>query len=173
MLFTLITPCSRPDNLKKIKLPDFFHEWIIVYDGLKIKQFDNPKIKEYTFTKPGSFKGSEQRNFALKLVNNGFVYFLDDDNIIHPNFYMLKNLDGNHFYTFNQKRVRTLKGNRIHPGFIDTGMFLIDIDLAKNIMWNNTQFHDGEYIKAVYDLHPDKWVYINKTLSYYNKLKSN
>lgn len=170
---TVITPCSRPENLKKIKLNfDYIREWIIVYDGPLEHQFtENPKISEYNFTETNSIKGTAQRNFALQLVENGFVYFLDDDNTIHPSFYTLLHfIEKGHFYTFNQKRKNTLRGNNLKPGFIDTSMFLIDIALAKEISWNNSLTHDGEYIQTIYNLFPQSWIFINIVLCYYNKL---
>jgi len=57
---TLITPSIRPQNLLKIRNSinfEYVHEWIIVYDGSKIKEHpnvfkdeNNPKIKEYLHT---------------------------------------------------------------------------------------------------------------------------
>ena len=49
-------------------------------------------------------------------------------------------------------------------------MFLVDIALAKEILWNNSLTHDGEYIKTIYNKYPDKWIYVNSVLCYYNKL---
>ena len=175
---TLITPCSRPENIPVILESinfEYIHEWIIVYDGMKVNgllHLENPKIKEYIFTDPESIKGTSQRNFAMNLVNDGYIYFLDDDNIVHPKLYILLHFikDG-HFYTYNQQRQRKiLLGNKLKEYKIDTAMLLIDISLTKNILWENNLTHDGEYISKIYKIHPEKWIWINSILSYYNKL---
>jgi len=173
---TIITPCCRPNNLNNIKINfDYIDEWIIVYDASKIenfeKQFDNPKISEYHF-KSNGISGNPQRNYALTQVKNKntFIYFLDDDNTIHPDLYKL--LDGiqpGKFYTFNQEN--RFNGNCIKLGYIDSAMFLIDYSLIKDIKWVNDRYDaDGLFIMSVYDSNPDKWVYVNDINCYYNKL---
>ena len=119
---TIITPSYRIDNLYKIKESinfEYVHEWIIVYDGSKI--ITNPyifkednKIKEYIYKCTG-ISGNGQRNYALsKITNeNTLLYYLDDDNIIHPNLYnLLNNIDNNTIYSFNQ--YNRIKGHIIH-----------------------------------------------------------
>ena len=174
---TIITPCSRPENIKTIQQSiNFQHiNWIIVYDGKcvnKIQELNHPQIQEHIHTDKDSIKGTAQRNYALKFVESGFVYFLDDDNIIHPNFYQLIDIiEPGKFYTFNQQRPKRIAGgDNIVIERIDTAMFLLDISLAKGVLWNNTTTHDGEYIVGIKNLHPDKWVWINKTMCYYNKI---
>jgi hypothetical protein len=174
----LITPCSRPENIPKIMKSinfEFIHEWIIVYDGKNIDsilEFDNPKIKQYIYLDETSIRGNAQRNFALKSLENyqGYIYFLDDDNYIHPSFYKLINhLEPGNIYTFNQEN--KLKGNKILPCCIDTAMFLIDFDLMKGIEWKNDVYEaDGLFISEIYNKYPEKWIYVNNTLCYYNKI---
>ena len=184
---TIITPSIRPDNLLKIKESinfDFVDEWIIVYDGKKIKEnpalFSSEKIKEYVHSGDGG-SGNSQRNFALDHVQNPdtYIYFLDDDNLIHPDLYsIIDMLEDNRIYTFNQDRpekefpfTNNLKGNTIELRKIDSAMFLIDYKLCKNIRWYVYKyFSDGIFIVNVYSENKDKWIYIDQTLSYYNKL---
>ena len=159
-------------------------EWIIVYDGKKIKEnphmFSSEKIKEYVYSGDGC-SGNPQRNFALDHVQNPdtYIYFLDDDNLVHPDLYTIINtLEDNKIYTFNQDRpedifpfTNNLKGNKIKLQTIDSAMFLVDFKLCKNIRWNTYKyFSDGIYITEIYSQHKNKWVYIDQTLSYYNKL---
>lgn len=185
---TIITPCIRPQNLHKIKESinfDYINEWIIVYDGNKI--LDNPhlfiydhtnKIKEYIYKSNGA-SGNQQRNYALdNIINtNTYVYFLDDDNIIHPELYnLLDNIENNKIYSFDQKRPTDvfpftdyLKGDKIQIFNIDTSMFLIDYNLCKNIRWDLYKYNaDGIFIMECYSANRDKWVYIDKLMSYYN-----
>ena len=65
---------------------------------------ENEKIKEYIY-KCSGISGNGQRNYALtKITNeNTLLYYLDDDNIIHPDLYNLLNyIDNNTIYSFNQ-----------------------------------------------------------------------
>jgi len=122
---TIITPSYRIDNLNKIKESinfEYVDVWIIVYDGNKIEINpyifkENNKIKEYIY-KCSGISGNGQRNFALsKITNeNTLLYYLDDDNIIHPNLYNLLNcIDNNTIYSFNQ--CNRIKGNNINVGY--------------------------------------------------------
>ena len=138
------------------------------------------KIKEYVHSGDGG-SGNSQRNFALDHVQNPdtYIYFLDDDNLIHPDLYsIIDTLEDNRIYTFNQDRpekefpfTNNLKGNTIELRKIDSAMFLIDYKLCKNIRWYVYKyFSDGIFIVNVYSENKDKWIYIDQTLSYYNKL---
>ena len=179
LLITIITPCCRQDNLDilldSLKF-EYINEWIIVYDISKgdfKKKFDHPKISEYFHTSMG-ISGNPQRNYALTKIKNehGYIYYLDDDNIIHPDFYTLS-LEPQKIYTFNQEhdgKLR-LKGNRIKIGHIDTAMFLVSYQLVKDVRWNVEAYAaDGEYIKNCYLRNRTRWIHIDKTMCYYNNI---
>jgi SAM-dependent methyltransferase len=140
---TIITPSYRINNLLEIKKSinfEYIDEWIIVYDGSKIinnpKLFEaeeNSKIKEYIYTEEGGISGNSQRNYALTKITNSntLLYYLDDDNIIHPDMYSLLNIiDNNKIYTF--KQYNRLKGYYARLGYIDTAMIIIPYNLCKN-----------------------------------------
>jgi len=127
---SIITPCSRPANLKRIAESiqfDKIDRWYIVYDTSPLlkkgesssplslatkentsqhrtyeKQFlDNPKVSELEC--PVKCWGNPQRNLALSLITDGLVYYLDDDNIVHDAFWSeLDSFDLDHLYTFDQ-----------------------------------------------------------------------
>ena len=117
--------------------------------------------------------GNGQRNFALsKITNeNTLLYYLDDDNIVHPNLYnLLNNINNNTIYSFNQ--YNRIKGGNPNIGYIDTAMVLIPFNLCKNIIWKLDIYEaDGHYIKDCIDSNRDKHVYIDEDLCYYNFLK--
>ena len=189
---TIITPCYRINNLQKLKDSidfDYVDEWLIVYDGSKITEnprlFENDlsreKIREFIFRDDNGTSGNPQRNFALKLVTkeDTYIYYLDDDNIIHPDLYKLLDIiEDNKIYSFNQKRpidvfpyVDLLKGNEIELFKIDTAMFLIDYRLCKNINWILDKYNaDGYYIKECYEKNRHLHIYVDNELSYYNKI---
>jgi hypothetical protein len=174
---TIITPCIRPENLKTIKNSlDFncIHEWIIVYDNVSLqKNFDHEQISEYNYTCLEGRSGNPQRNYALTKIKNEntYIYYLDDDNIVHPDLFKL-NLNSNKIYTFNQLNkdgTIRLKGNCINIGKIDTAMFLVYYPLVKETKWILDIYEaDGHYILECYLKNKSKWVYIDKDLCYYN-----
>ena len=178
---TIITPCCRPRNLVKLRDSidfSYVHAWIIVYDKTKIYKLpnvfgaeNNDKIKEYIHHGAG-ISGNPQRNRALDRITNKntFLYYLDDDNLIHPNlYYLLDVIDKDHIYSFNQ--IDRLKGGTLKLGSIDTAMFLIDHDLCKGLKWDRRNYNaDGVYIEECDRLNPRKHIYVDNDLCFYNKL---
>jgi len=196
----IITPASRIRNLKKIKKSIDFKKitkWIIVYDlnsiKKKIKIFkQNKNIIELFYLDKSSVGGNSQRNFALKYLNkkknkNFFIYYLDDDNIIHKNFYkLIDKIESKKIYTFDQLRrgkmyingkfkyVKILKGNIVKQGLIDSGMFLPYFSLVNKIRWPRKVYaSDGPYIIKCYLKNKKLHKYIPIVCSHYNYFKRN
>jgi predicted nucleic acid-binding Zn finger protein len=185
---SIITPCIRPENLLRVKesIPfEFVHEWIIVYDESQVSNphlFRDDKIKEYSFKDNNSKHGNAQRNYGLDhLTGDTYVYFLDDDNIIHPQFHtLIQKLEPNRIYTFDQMRnpnefpfKQILTGEVIEMFHIDTSMFLVDSSLCKHIRWVLDEYaSDAIFIVECYSNHPKQWIYVNQVLSYYNCLNN-
>jgi hypothetical protein len=97
----LVTPCSRPENLDRIKESiqfDKIEKWYIVYDNTKFefseRYKNDPKIVEIECHDSNGISGNQFRNKALDVISSthkgGFVYFVDDDNIVHSNFWNMK-----------------------------------------------------------------------------------
>jgi predicted O-methyltransferase YrrM len=184
---TIITPSYRTQNLPKLKDSirfDFVEEWIIVYDGSRITENPNVfkdqehdqenahKIKEYVHTSEG-LSGNPQRNFALtKITNpNTTLYYLDDDNIVHPNLYTLLNIiDNTKLYTFN--RENGIKGDNIGAHCIDTAMFMVPWQMCRNVKWIIDKYEaDGHYIKDCKTLaNENVHIYVDNAMCYYNKV---
>lgn len=178
---TIITPSYRVNNLLEIKKSinfEYIEEWIIVYDGSKItdnpnifENQENNKIKEYVFKGKG-ISGNPQRNFALTKITNPdtLIYYLDDDNIFHPDMYKLLNIiDNDKMYTFNQ--YNRIKGNNINVNHIDTAMVIMPYKLCKNVKWILNRYDaDGYYIKECYDKNKNIHIYVDNNLCYYNKI---
>lgn len=179
---TIITPCVRPENLLKIRESidfNYVDEWIIVYDKSKVPENPlvfagegNAKIKEYLHTSPG-ISGNPQRNYALDLLKNKdtYIYFLDDDNLVHEDLYKLLDIvDDGRIYTFNQKD--RIRDGRIVPGRIDTAMFLIDSKLCKTVRWElDIYAADFIFIDECIKNNKDKWIYVDNDLCTYNQLR--
>ena len=188
---SIITPCYRVDNLKllekSIKFDQITH-WYIVYDTTTIpfvKRYNNPKITELEVKHKCC--GAPQRNLGIEQIKSGFVYMLDDDNIIHDNFWELfKQFKANKIYTFDQERCSKnnktvllpwnnykptiLPGNNYKLYKIDTAQFIVPRHLIDNQRWNISRCADGIFIEELYRRHPDKFVYMNKVGCWWNKL---
>jgi hypothetical protein len=184
MELTIITPCMRPHFLSKVcESIDFdkIKQWIIVYDTSKNIKFEkqfsnNSKILEIECNKQ-TYGAGCKRMKALKLVTSGFVYFLDDDNIIHANFWnILKKVELTNFYTWNCDVIfnnTVYYGNECKVNTIDTSQFLVPVDIISKTIWKNGYCADGLFIEEIYKNNPDKLCYINEIASYYNYITKN
>ena len=178
---TIITSVNKLNYLKEIEkylLFNFINEWIIVYNGLKIKENpylfkDNEKIKEYIYTNEEmTNNGCAQKNYGLNKISieDTYIYFLNDNNIINPKLYNFL-LDENpkyYIYTFNQER-RNL-GNKLIVGNINEGMYMVHYSIAKKFRFNPYISDDPNchYLNECISKNPKEWVYINYSLCYYN-----
>jgi hypothetical protein len=179
----VVTPCSRPENLIKIRESidfEYIKKWLIVYDSNVIKDhtkiFNEDFIEEHYFAGNGKW-GHDQRNYALEhLINDDrdYVYQLDDDNIIAPGFYKIpKILQDNKIYTFDQIRPNgtILYGKTVVYDGIDTAMFLVSYNICKNIKWNPTAYNaDYQFISECVNRYPTEHIYLQGIYCYYNKL---
>ena len=118
--------------------------------------------------------GNPQRNYALSKITNPdtLLYYLDDDNIVHPNMYSLLNIiDKTKIYTFNQ--FNRIKGNNIGVACIDTAMVIIPYKLCENVKWILDKYDaDGYYISECYQNNKNIHIFVDNDLCYYNKISS-
>ena len=181
-MLSIITACSRPDNLDEVyKSMDFkvLDKWYIIYDTSKgrdytFKYTTNPKVIEIKYDKEGVC-GHPQINYGLSLIKEGFVYIMDDDNIVHPDFWkVFPSLDSNYIYTWDQNRIQENKivpGGIIELGKIDTSQFIVPRNFIGNIRWiENKRGADFAFINAIYKAHKKVFKYIHKILCYHNYL---
>lgn len=185
-MVSIITACSRPQNLKKIYDSIKFGQvgkWYIIYDTSKCRKYEDKftgdihadKILELSCDKEG-FAGHPQINYALDKINDGFVYIMDDDNIFHPTFWkLLKDLDPEYIYTWDQDRIqesRILKGGEIKEEKIDTSQFIVPRNLIGSVKWaEQRSAGDFRFISQIYKKHETKFKYIPKIACYHNFIK--
>lgn len=179
-MVSIITACSRPQNLKQIyDSIDFslVYKWYIVYDTSKCRTYElqfatEDKILELTCNIEG-FAGHPQINMALDLIKDGFVYVMDDDNIFHKKFWsLLPSLDSEFVYTWDQNRIqegRILKGGQIEEKKIDASQFIVPRNLIGSTRWVvHKDAGDFRFISQIYKAHKDKFKYIPKVACYHN-----
>jgi len=210
----IVTPCTRPNNLQLIS-PSIPKEcnWIVIFDEKCEPNICDPvnattiTFSENDLQRPWFcsrhyneyYNNSNwNRNYVLdnyKFEDEDWIYFLDDDNIIHPNWYEsvkeLINIDyamivwgqlsksGKHRRNpsnINRLLERTFL---IKRGLIDTACFMVKYKYIKDIRWTCDSDHrtarqaDGEYAEMCSktgEVHyiPDYICYFNR-LNYENK----
>lgn len=180
MFINIVTPCSRPNNIKKvyesINIPSENYHWYVIMDmdyvpnGLP----ENYNITYIPYRDTKSLAGNSQRNLALELITDDYVYFLDDDTIMHSEFWdTVKNFN-NDIIVFNQAfkdGSLRLFGGHIGPSVVDTGNILTRRGTIGNIKWDVAEYNaDGQFFMDVSKKTKSK-KYIPKIISYYNKLK--
>ncbi len=187
-MLTIITPCCRPENLHKLFNSiqfDKIEKWIIVYDisnnRTYSKIYNNDKIIEVEYQEEKSVFGHGQRNYGMSLVSNGFIYFLDDDTIIHSKFWDIveeikdkKNI----IVSFDQHnkffKNELLPGDKLFPHQIDSASYIIDKSLIGDKKFNiELYYSDGLFVYEVsQSTHPEyKHIYFPFIACYYNYLK--
>ena len=196
MKINIVTPCTRPDNLRLLfqsitKIPSTDDvTWYIVYDGRKIVSEDyfdftkleipsHLKIIILTFSSSRSIGGNDQRNCALRHITSGWVYFLDDDTLLHPKLFpsvkkQLEIEDKSGFIfsqLFKKNRVRRVSIGKIKEGYIDTGQYLLNYSIIGYRHWQTALLGaDGAFIREILELHKDKIKILDCVLSYYNSI---
>jgi hypothetical protein len=180
MFLNIITPSTRVENLHKIaesiNIPKSNYRWIVVFD---LNEMPSPELipnncEAYLHKNPLSVFGNSQRNFALDLVNEGHVYFNDDDTTMHPELWdNIKELEQG-FISFSQNDQGgdlRLKGDEVKLYTIDSHNFIVDINLIQSTRFKiNTYDADGYFAVECYQK-PSTKIFIPKVLSIYNNLR--
>lgn len=185
MILNIITPCTRINNLKKLEdsiysITNMVVKWHICFDTDTIPTITPILIDHKLYcTKSNGYErsGNKQRNLILNNINDGFIFFLDDDNIIHPNLNkILSDVTYGENYIFTQifkNGVIRLKphNNCIYPGRIDSAQILVSsMYLNEKTIWPLTVYlAEAFFVKTINNIHP--FVYINEIGSFYNYLR--
>jgi hypothetical protein len=180
MKLNIITPCSRPENLIKISesinIPKDNYRWIVVFDSEQLPNNelipDNCEV--YLHRNHLSVVGHSQRNYALDMITEGYVYFNDDDTLIHSELWEnIKNLN-NDFISFSQLNKDgslRLKGDNISVNNIDSHNFIIDYSIIGNTRFIITKYDaDGYFAHECYNKSKNN-IWLDKPLSIYNLLR--
>ena len=205
MKLTIITSCSRPENLPALFASiQFEHivKWIIIYDTTNDQTYtwqykSNPKILEAECPYPGVL-GNAQKNFALKFVKEGSVYYLDDDTVMHPNFWSIFHmLEEDVVYIWDQlsylylsKEVYPImselehdvslqkrsdiprydKGLPIHEFYVYTGAFLVPYNCITTEFVPFLYYSSALFLKTIALEHSSKIFYISEVVSFMKAL---
>jgi len=177
MFLNIITPCTKPYNLEvisnSINISKENYRWIVVFDNDIV--FEAPSNCEtYAIKDTNSTSGNAQRNYAINLVKEGWVYFNDDDTIIQPNLWEnIKDVDADfiHFMQNSKDGNLRLSGENVKLNEIDSHNFIVKHDIIEDERFTLDIYHaDGIFAENTYKKAKSK-LYIPKVLSIYNSLK--
>lgn len=180
MFLNIITPCSRPENLKAIKesinIPRERYRWIIVFDADRLPDPSYlPETAECYFHKDvNGISGNVQRNFALDLVKEGHVYMNDDDTILHPELWKnIEKLDDDFisFMQANKDGSIRLTGDTIDINCIDSHNFIVSSRIVNDTRWIINRYEADGFFAIECNSKAKTRIYINKVLSVYNSLR--
>ena len=170
----ILTPCSRPMNLVMIapSIPPKC-SWKVAFDkstGVESRG------KWYTSEYTGHW-GHPIRNemlSRLKAKPDDYVLFLDDDNLIHPNWYEHVKGATADMVTWGQENkdgsLRLRATDQPKVGNIDMGSFMVKYKIAKQLKFTNVYEADGIFAMEAAKKASNIQV-INESISYYNYLK--
>jgi len=196
----IITRCTRPDQLKSIKDSIFRTilfdiKWWIVFDTRVVKDIDADFLSNlqllggealYFRGEDGDF-GHTLLSKTIDRITDGFIYFLDDDNLMHENFYdrIYKEIKDNpekRGFIFSQKiggrdwtglDIREAKPENTRVQHIDMAQFLLSRDLIGHVRFVPGDYKaDGYFIEKIYNENKNDFYFISEPLCYYNWLKN-
>ena len=172
----IVTPCSRPENLATIRksIPSAI-TWVVMMDAsTDFKEATGANVTHYS-KKTGHW-GHPLRNEFLDLYEDSFtendwVYFLDDDNILHPKFIQqlesILHLNAGIVTWGQEARLRPTDQPRI--GNIDTASYMFRPSQLKGLRFANMYEADGQFANAATGL--TNLICVEAYLCYYNALR--
>lgn len=181
-MMTIFTPCSRPYNLPIIEksiidnLGTKHLRWIVVYDAEEIPECNISFAEQYCIK--GGVSGNLQRNFALSKISDGWVYCLDDDNLIHPEFNLKFHIalmfSGYKGVIFPQElpdgSIRPVGPEHTRVCHIDQAQFVLERSIIDR-EYEQVYEADGRFIEDIYKRYKDQFHFGAKPRCYYNKLR--
>ena len=175
----IITPCSRPDNLKVIaKSIPAECNWTVCLDAsvTEVPVVTGATIIKSPYT---GNSGNQVRNYALDSIeakDSDWIYFLDDDNIVHPDWFkeVSTNTEKDKMLVWGQilkkGNIRLEATSAPCIGNIDVSSFMVPWRILKNIRFHPSAYAaDGILATKVFKLHGCH--VIDKYLCYYNFLR--
>lgn len=166
MKFSIVVPTYKRPALLKEALVNILNQTYINYEVLIcsdgydpadeaiVNEFDN-RFKYYFIENKGKQFGHRQRNAMMLNLTGDFVLWVDDDNIIYPNYLEIASSKclpntGIVIHNIKHNEVGIIpKTNSITYYEIDTLNFIVKTSLAKTIKWDEQQYWaDFTFIKT-------------------------
>jgi hypothetical protein len=190
----IITRCTRTSFLDKIHdqifSPSKFNvTWWILFDltgrELDIEtliKFSKKNINfKFFYGVPGDM-GHTYLNEIYSQIEDGYIYNLDDDNLLHEDFYtkMYEYIENTSMpiivfdqyiggKDFSGLDVRIASPENMKVGKVDFAQIIFNKSLTENTkLVPNYYCADGVFIEELYQKYPEQFLFVNETISYYN-----
>lgn len=192
-----LTRCSRPENLTTIQQSLYTEDvdvlWHILFDCKSIKDLDSELLlsisKSNTFL---YFTKSDKNDYlypqlslVIEKITDGYVTILDDDNIVHPDFFLNikreisshsdkkvfvydQQVDGKDFTGLTIRKA--IPENMVLKG-VDSGQYVIEKSIYNNFKYQPGYDSDGKFIELLFNKYPSIFHFVPKVLCYYNFLQ--
>lgn len=186
--FVLYTPSIRPQNIPLIyrSVKPFINkydiQWYICYDSwtpVFVPEVNDSWVHQYTYKEDGGIAGNHQRNYLLDQIQDGYCFSLDDDTIIHKDFFpvlydMILRVNKG-IYLFHDllalvDEIYYAREGNIKEGKVGNQNFVFHKKLIGMRRMGIHYCADGEFIEKLVKEFPRECVYIDKVLAYHNRL---
>lgn len=196
----IITRCTRPHNLNEVKESVYSSTlfqvtWWVIFDTRVVKDVDADFLADLTSHQgvPLFLKGEDGDyghsllSTVLDKIDDGFVYFLDDDNVIHKDFYekvllAIKNNPDKKGFVFSQQvdgkdftglQIREAKPENTKLQHIDMAQFVLRRDLIGKYRFRYKEYKaDGYFIEDIFNQNKSDFFFMSDVLCYYNYLNN-
>jgi len=204
----IITPTTRLYNIPKVHYSikratvHLKIDWWIVLDFAHIEQSEIAALPDFFVHRymndyqiaphimgisyPTFVAGKGQINTALELIEKGWVYVLDDDTELHPDFgkwfVMLRNMQPSADAILIAQEHKNGYIRNVHPTtvketHIDQGQYILHRNFIGEERYLQKYTGDGEFIERLFTKTPEEerssvFMFVNQPLSYYNWLRS-
>jgi glycosyltransferase involved in cell wall biosynthesis len=198
MKFHVITRCTRVENL--LTIADSVYKegvdvtWHVVFDTNVVKEIEASLLGElyklgavlyFKQGSPGTYMYPEMNELVKTLPSEDYVTLIDDDNIIHPDYYDVissiidaKETESsslvicyNQLITVDNPTYRHAIPSNVVVGGIDLAQFTFAVRNIHSAEFGSGYCGDGEFIQAIHSILPNRFVFIDQTLCYYNYLQ--
>lgn len=193
-MLNILTRCTRPNYLLQIKSAidtnkgDSSIRWHIIFDTSVIKDLDAEMLfnlqNEWTELHfMSGFDGDYGHgllNSVIDKVSDGWVWILDDDNQVHPDFFRVisEHLSDDKSIVFNQRidgkdftgqEIRYARPENMKVGGVDSAQYVLSRKLIDDHrLVAGAYVADSIFIEQVYNSNPSEFIFLDVELCYYN-----
>lgn len=201
MKLNIITRCTRLNYIRDV-MGSIFNQshneidvkWWLVFDIRNLKEIDTQFLRDvsdincdvsYYIGDEGDF-GHQLINKTIDKIDSGWIYVLDDDNLLHENFYqrlveIIKENPRKRAIVFSQKvdgkdfsglDIRIGSPENCKVSHIDMAQFVVRRDLFGDSYRILPMMYvaDGLMIEKMFNENKNDFYFIDEVLCYYNKL---
>ena len=196
----ILTRCTRPNNLIQVRDSVFSNlsenlniKWHVIFDTAPLKDIDAETLSEissdntiFHFIKggDGGMLYPQSTDIIKELNEDDWFYFLDDDNIMHPDFYeyisVALDKKDKKIHVVSQKvagkdftgldvRIASPKNTGFQK--TDIAQLIMSVSLIKEYVFGASYAADGYFVESVLKDHPKTFEYHNVILCHYNYLE--